>query len=268
MIFMLKKRPFTDGRDRADGLLGRARSRSSCRAGTSRSPTRRSSRDGRASPSTSRRRKTRVDPVFDDRPFFFARQKPWGLPRQHARAFVMDPAPRRSLLLRLLFVAFGKPKRRARGALRRVDRLLREPRRRLHRRGAGAAAAPDAAARPPDLHALDPALHAARLRAASAAVASGRFRLGPVCLGGRGARASLYALALPRVVPALLPLPLARADRDRDPARGPARLPDGDAVPARPARDRAGALPAPPLLLGAERHLLAWSARWPRWWPP
>jgi hypothetical protein len=37
--------------------------------------------------------------------------------------------------------------------------------------------------------------------------ASGRFRLGPVCLATAGV-AALYALALPRVVPALLPLPL------------------------------------------------------------
>ncbi len=36
---------------------------------------------------------------------------------------------------------------------------------------------------------------------------SGRFRLGPVCLGV-AALAALYALALPRVVPLLLPLPL------------------------------------------------------------
>ena len=29
----------------------------------------------------------RVDPVTDDRPFFFARSKPWGLPRGHAPGF-------------------------------------------------------------------------------------------------------------------------------------------------------------------------------------
>jgi len=37
--------------------------------------------------------------------------------------------------------------------------------------------------------------------------ASGRFRLAPVCLATAGV-AALYALALPRLVPALLPLPL------------------------------------------------------------
>ena len=37
--------------------------------------------------------------------------------------------------------------------------------------------------------------------------ASGRFRLAPVCLA-TALVATLYALALPRVVPALLPLPL------------------------------------------------------------
>ena len=38
-------------------------------------------------------------------------------------------------------------------------------------------------------------------------MASGRFRLGPVCLGV-AALAVVYAFALPRVVPLLLPLPL------------------------------------------------------------
>ena len=37
--------------------------------------------------------KTRVDPVFDDRPFFFARAKPWGLPGAMRRAFLLDPGP-------------------------------------------------------------------------------------------------------------------------------------------------------------------------------
>ena len=136
--------------------------------------------------------------------------------------------------------------RRAALSLRGVDRLLREPRRRLHRGGARAAAAPDAAARPPDLHALDPALHAAR---------RGRprqLRERPLPAGARvprdgGRRRALRARAAARGARAAAAAARG-AHRDRDPARGPARLPDGDAVPARacarPARGRSRSRPS------------------------
>jgi len=50
---------------------------------------------------------SRVDPVTDDRPFFFARQKPWGLPASMKRAFSHILLP--LLVLCALFVAFGRP---------------------------------------------------------------------------------------------------------------------------------------------------------------
>src|SRR3990172_2972712 len=51
---------------------------------------------------------TRVDPVFDDRPFFFATVKPWGLPRRMRDQFAIVLAV--LLPLGLLVVAFGKPR--------------------------------------------------------------------------------------------------------------------------------------------------------------
>ena len=49
-----------------------------------------------------------VGPVFDDSPFYFAVERPWGMPRQIARRlFTWLLAP--SLALLALFSAFGKP---------------------------------------------------------------------------------------------------------------------------------------------------------------
>jgi predicted membrane-bound spermidine synthase len=49
----------------------------------------------------------RVDPVFDNRPFYFARQKPWGVPVSLARPLTEILVP--VLILLVVFVAFGKP---------------------------------------------------------------------------------------------------------------------------------------------------------------
>ena len=57
--------------------------------------------------------RTRIDPVFDDRPFFFARTKPWGLPGAMRRAFLWILAP--VVVLCALFLAFGKPRGEAVG---------------------------------------------------------------------------------------------------------------------------------------------------------
>jgi hypothetical protein len=50
---------------------------------------------------------SRVDPVTDDRPFFFARQKPWGLPSSMALAFSTILLP--IAVLCAWFVARGRP---------------------------------------------------------------------------------------------------------------------------------------------------------------
>jgi len=50
----------------------------------------------------------RVDAVYDDRPFFFARAKPWGLPKAMRQAFLRILVP--VLALSVLFLFVGKPK--------------------------------------------------------------------------------------------------------------------------------------------------------------
>ncbi len=147
---------------------------------------------------------TRVDPVFDDRPFFFATTKPWGLPRRMRDQFAMVLAV--LLPLGLLVVAFGKP-RGERAApyvqsiayfaclgvgfiavelalLQHLTLLLGHP-----------------------IFTLGVLLFTLLAFGGLGSWASGRFPLRPVCLA-TGVVAAFYALALPRVVPALLPLPL------------------------------------------------------------
>jgi len=147
---------------------------------------------------------TRVDPVFDDRPFFFARVKPWGLPREMRDQFAIVLAV--LLPLGLLVVAFGKPRGEATAAyalsivyfaslgigfiavelalLQHLTLLLGHP-----------------------IFTLSILLFTLLASGGLGSWASGRFRLAPVCFAA-AAVAILYALALPRVVPALLPLPL------------------------------------------------------------
>ena len=150
------------------------------------------------------RAKARVDPVFDDRPFFFARAKPWGLPGAMRRAFLWILAP--VLVLCVLFLVFGKPKGERVGPyaasvayfaslgvgfiavelalLQHLTLLLGHP-----------------------IFTLSILLFTLLAFGGVGSMASPRFRLGPVCLGV-AALAVAYAFALPRVVPSLLPLPL------------------------------------------------------------
>jgi hypothetical protein len=149
--------------------------------------------------------KARVDPVVDDRPFFFARAKPWGLDPRTTRQFV--PVLVLVLVLAALFLVFGRP----RGApvslysgsvayfaslgvgfiavelalLQHLTLLLGHP-----------------------IFTLSILLFTLLAAGGLGASASGRFRLAPVCLA-TALLAGLYALALPRLVPVLLPLPLA-----------------------------------------------------------
>ena len=144
--------------------------------------------------------------MFDDRPFFFARQKPWGLPRSMMVASCRCLA---AAARHLRGAAAGRPARRTRPG-------PPTGRRSLYFAclgvgfivgGAGAAAEHDAAAR---------AIRSSRLRCccsrcwrreAWAASFSARFRT-PVVCGVIAAAGCFYALVLPRLVPALLPLSL------------------------------------------------------------
>jgi hypothetical protein len=148
--------------------------------------------------------KARIDPVFDDRPFFFARAKPWGVDRRVSRQFV--PILWGLLALCSAFVAFGKPKGEPSAPyagsiayfaslgvgfiavelalLQHLTLLLGHP-----------------------IFTLSILLFTLLAAGGLGSRSAGRFRLRPVCLAV-AALAAVYALALPRVVPLLLPLPL------------------------------------------------------------
>ncbi len=147
---------------------------------------------------------SRVDPVYDDRPFFFARQKPWGLPANMSRAFLLILAP--VLILCVLLIVSGKPRGEQTGPyaaslvyfaslgtgfiavelalLQHLTLLLGHP-----------------------IFTLSILLFTMLAFGGLGSVSSGRFQPGRVCAGVAGF-AVLYALVLPRAVPALLWLPL------------------------------------------------------------
>jgi predicted membrane-bound spermidine synthase len=148
---------------------------------------------------------TRVDPVYDDRPFFFARQKPWGLPDSMKRAFLRMLAPVLGLCVLLLML--GKPKGERvlpyagsityfaflgtgfiaieLALLQHLTLLLGHP-----------------------IFTLSILLFTLLAAGGLGSAFGGQRRLARVCLAV-AAVALVYAFALPRVVPALLPLPLA-----------------------------------------------------------
>ncbi len=148
---------------------------------------------------------TRVDAVFDDRPFFFARVKPWGLPPSMRRTFLWILAP--LVVLCAMFLLLGKPAGEPvapyaasvaffaslgigfmaveLSLLQHLTLLLGHP-----------------------IFTLSILLFTLLAAGGLGSRASGRFRLGRVCLVV-AALAVVGALVLPRVVPALLPLPLA-----------------------------------------------------------
>jgi hypothetical protein len=146
----------------------------------------------------------RVDPVTDDRPFFFARTKPWGLPDAIRNALLGILAP--LLVLCAVFVRWGRPEgqpARPYGAslvyfaslgvgfiavelslLQHLTLLLGHP-----------------------IFTLSILLFTLLAAGGLGSGVSGRFRITPVCLTIAGL-GFLYALVLPRLVPALLHLPL------------------------------------------------------------
>jgi hypothetical protein len=151
---------------------------------------------------------TRASPVTDDRPFFFARRKPLGLPSSMTRAFAQILVP--VLALSALLVVLGRP-RRPRGEpvtvpyagsivffaclgvgfiavelalLQNLTLLLGHP-----------------------IFTLSVLLFTLLAAGGLGARQSERFSVGRVCLWVAGLSMT-YALALPWAVPRLLPLPL------------------------------------------------------------
>jgi hypothetical protein len=188
----------------------------------------------------------RVDPVFDDRPFFFAREKPWGLPAAMSRSLldILTPA----LALSGLFVLFGKP-RAARvrpyaaslayfaalglgfitvelALLQQLGMLLGHP-----------------------VYTLS--LLLLTLLAASGAGSYASARVAPriACLAAAGLTLA-YALALPRLVPWLLGLPWLAGAGSAVALLLPLGFAMGIPFPAGLRRTGRGPFPAPPFYWG------------------
>ena len=147
---------------------------------------------------------SRVDPVYDDRPFFFARQKPWGVPPAMRQAFVWILAP--IAVLCVLFLALGKPAGQPAAPYARSIVYFAAL-------GLGFIAVELALLQHLTLLLGHPIFTLSILLCtllASGGVGSmlsARFRLSLVCFAV-AALAIVYALALPALVPALLWLPL------------------------------------------------------------
>jgi hypothetical protein len=188
----------------------------------------------------------RVDPVFDDRPFFFARQKPWGLPGSMRWAFGMILVP--ILVLCVAFVALGKPAGEPAGPfaasivyfsclglgfiavelslLQHLTLLLGHP-----------------------IFTLSILLFTLLAAGGLGSSKSGRFGGGRVCFAIAGL-GLVYALALPRIVPPLLPLPLAGRIAVAIVLVAPLGFAMGMPFPRGLERTGRGSLPAPPFYWG------------------
>jgi hypothetical protein len=189
---------------------------------------------------------SRVDPVFDDRPFFFARAKPWGLPPSMERGFWQILAP--ILLLCVLFLALGKPRQAATAPyaaslayfaslglgfiavelslLQHLTLLLGHP-----------------------IFTLSILLFTLLASGGLGSAFGGQPLLRNVCLGVAGV-AVAYALALPHVLPLLLSLPLAARIAVAVVLVAPLGFLMGMPFPRALQRTGQGSFPAPPFYWG------------------
>ncbi len=147
---------------------------------------------------------TRVDPVYDDRPFFFATVKPWGLPKRLRERFALVLAV--LLPLGLLVVASGRPRGEPMAPYARSVAYFASL-------GIGFIAVELALLQHLTLllghpiFTLSILLFTLLAAGGLGALASPRFPIGTACFV-TAAVAAAYALVLPSLVPALLPLPL------------------------------------------------------------
>jgi hypothetical protein len=204
MIFILKKRPFTET-ETAMITEQWAKARPVIVPGRAAEPPYDALLSGRTSlDAWVAASRLRVDPVFDERPFFFARQRPWGIPRSMALGLLWVLTP--VVVLLVGFSLLGKPGGEAAGPyaaslvyfaslglgfiavelclLQRLTLLLGHPIFTLS-------------------ILLFTLLAASGLGSAFSHRFSARLACTAAALGGAG-----YAVALPAVVTALLPLPL------------------------------------------------------------
>jgi hypothetical protein len=188
----------------------------------------------------------RVGPVFDDSPFYFAIERPWGMATRIARALLYIVVPVVGLLG--LLVAFGKPRGGSTGAyaasvgyfaclglgfitvelvlLQHLTLLLGHP-----------------------IFTLSILLFALLLAGGVGSSMSHRIRGRSACLIVM-ALGVIWALVLPKLVPALLPLPLAARVAIAIIIILPIGLAMGIPFPRGLRRAGRGALPPPPFYWG------------------
>jgi hypothetical protein len=107
MIFMLRKRPFTE--EETAGVMNWSVARPLLVPGRYAEAPYDDLFSGRKTLNQIVAESPRlVDPVFDDSPFYFATEKPWGLPYQMQQALGFLVVPLLGLLA--IFVVFGKPR--------------------------------------------------------------------------------------------------------------------------------------------------------------
>jgi predicted membrane-bound spermidine synthase len=204
MIFIMKRRPFTD--EETARMMGWTLAAPAIVPGRHVDEPYASVLDGRTSIAEwEREAPTRVDPVTDDRPFFFARQKPWGLPDTMRRAFLKILLP--LVALCVLLIAAGRPRGEPAGPylasvayfaslgvafisvelglLQQLTLLLGHP-----------------------IFTLSILLFTLLASGGIGSYRSSGHRPAAACLVA-AVLGVVYALVLPRLVPALLPLPLA-----------------------------------------------------------
>ena len=189
---------------------------------------------------------SRVDPVYDDRPFFFARAKPWGLPGSMQKAFWQILLP--ILALCVVFLAFGKPRQAPVASysasilyfaslgigfiavelslLQHLTLLLGHP-----------------------IFTLSILLFTLLAAGGFGSALGGQPPLRRVCLAV-AVLAAAYALALPRVVPALLQLPLSARIAIAVVVVAPLGFLMGMPFPRALQRTGQGPFPAPPFYWG------------------
>src|SRR5207237_6152517 len=107
MIFMLRKRPFTDAETAA--IMSWTVADPLIVPGRHVDPPYDDLFSGRQTlAQVNARSSQRMDPVFDDSPFYFATERPWGIPyrMQHTLGMLVGPV----VGLLALFVVLGKPR--------------------------------------------------------------------------------------------------------------------------------------------------------------
>lgn len=188
----------------------------------------------------------RTDPVFDDSPFFFARQKPWGVPAVMVDGFRSILAP--VLGLSALLAVLGKPKGARAGAyagslayfgalglgfiavelalLQQLTLLLGHP-----------------------IYTLSLLLASLLAAGGAGSYASARASLRSACLAAAGLTV-VYAFALPRFLPSLLGLPFAARAGIAVTLIAPLGFVMGIPFPGGLRRTGRGSFPAPPFYWG------------------